>query len=103
MVLWCFLSVGTVVVMDVLKLFQKRESCSNVTVKIVLQHSSSANSGPTMYVRLYSHFPALFLFYRFSHVPWRRNKLNCLDSTKGNKLFCPGLCLCSQCMCDTGK
>lgn len=61
MVLWCFLSVGTVVMMDVLQLFQKRKSCSNVTVKIVLQHSSSANLGLTMYVRLYSHFPALFL------------------------------------------
>lgn len=76
-VLWCFLSVGMVVMMDALHLLQIRKSCSNATIKIVLQHSSSANSRRSnsdwraniivcfffflLYIRLYSYFPALFL------------------------------------------
>lgn len=114
-VLGCFLSVGTIVMMDALHLLQTRKPRSNMRVKIVLQHSSSTNSRRSnsdwranIPFFLFSVHKVIFLFFSTFPsyklpVPWRTRKSNCLDNTKTSKLFWPRLCLCNTRMYDAGK
>lgn len=112
-VLGCFLSVGTIVMMDALHLLQTRKPRSNVRVKIVLQHSSSANSRRSnsdwranipffLYIRLYSYFSALFPLTDSQFLGEQANQ-TVSTTQKTSKLFWPRLCLCNTRMYDAGK